>query len=286
MDGLKKHWRWVVLSLLLVSCLLIWHAVYSETPGQLKIAFLNVGQGDAIFIETPSHHRILIDAGPDASAMKELSKQVPWYVHTLDVAMISSPSIGYFEGFLDIIKQDHIDTLIQSDVQPSVIKSLNIYKQLQQALKDQNTKVINARRGLEVLFGDGVVLSVIFPESNNLKLTDASIVAELQYGSTTVMLTGASSKNVQNYLAQKLASLQQNILLKVSQHGSKTALSESFIKAINPSFAIISAGDPKRSHDPDQEVLETFLHLHIPVLITFREGTIVFESDGRTFKRK
>src|SRR4051812_34965725 len=105
MSLVKKHWQITLLILFLVGNSFIWYAVYRESPSKvLTVAFLNIGQGDAIYIESPTHNRIMIDGGPPGVLLGELRKVLPFYVHTFDILLVTNPDADHYSGFLELLK--------------------------------------------------------------------------------------------------------------------------------------------------------------------------------------
>ena len=104
MGWLKKEWRLVLLGLFLLGNVFVWYAVYKEAPSKyLTVAFLNIGQGDAIYIESPTHNRIMVDGGPPRAVMSELEKVMPFYIRYFDTLIVTNPSVhqGVFRPICD-----------------------------------------------------------------------------------------------------------------------------------------------------------------------------------------
>ena len=85
--------------------IVVWYFVLAQnTGGKMTVAFLDVGQGDSIFVESPSGNKIMIDGGPDGSALREISKILPFYDREIDAILVTNPDTDHYSGFLDILK--------------------------------------------------------------------------------------------------------------------------------------------------------------------------------------
>jgi competence protein ComEC len=259
-----------------------------ENRGLLTVAFLNIGQGDAIFIEAPNGNQLLLDGGPDRSVLRELGQVMPFYDHSIDVMIESHPDSDHISGLNDVLEKYQVNLFME----PGVEAETSTYKELKNRLAQKKIKVIEARRGMVIDLGSGVSLQILFPviDPRGMETNNASIVARLVYGQNKFMLTGDSPKNIEEYLVsleknpkeerlQGSFSLKSDVL-KAGHHGSKTSSGEAFVQAVAPKYAIISAGLNNKYGHPNQETLDIFDRLGIQVLRTDRQGRIVFNSDG------
>src|SRR3989338_3681877 len=95
---------------LLFFCLCIWYAVIQESRnGLLTVSFLNIGQGDSIFIEAPSGRQALIDGGASGIVLRELSKVIPWYDRTIDVVIPTHPDADHIGGVVEVVPPHKIE---------------------------------------------------------------------------------------------------------------------------------------------------------------------------------
>jgi len=281
---LKKHYRLLTISALLLAIILLWQAVWRETPGKtLTVAFLNVGQGDSIYIESPTHEQLIIDGGPDESMLSEIGKLMPWYDHYIDAIMITNPDVDHYGGFIDLLKRYRVGLVIE----PGTVGGSPSYKTLEDLIAEKNIKKVLARRGQSMDLGGGTHFDVLFPDRDVAKLNtnDGSIVGQLVYGSSTIMFTGDAPSATEEYVLTLDGSRIKSDILKAGHHGSKTSASESFVSAVDPKYAVVSAGLNNKYGHPNQETLDLFQKLNITSLITFKLGTIIFKSDGIIWSR-
>lgn len=285
MEQIKKYGTEIILGCLVISSVFIWHAVYRESANTiLTIAFMNVGQGDAIFIESPTKNRMIIDGGPNAAIIGEVGNLVPWYSRWIDVLLVTHPDADHFAGFIDLLKRYKTGAVIESAVE----SDSKVYKQFNTITDESGATRTFAMKGMIIDIGGGAHLDILFPDRDVSKMdtNDASIVTKLVYGSTTVMLTGDSPSKIEKQLIVSDGKNLQSTILKVGHHGSKTSTSEVFVENVDPQYAIISAGKDNRYGHPNEQVLDILDKYKSEILQTAVEGTIIFQSDGSKFVRK
>jgi len=288
--------RLIILVVLLLGVALSLYAVFrEERNGILTVAFLNVGQGDAIFIDAPNGNQLLIDGGPGKAVLRELSKVMPFYDRSIDVVIATHADQDHVGGLPNVLKKYKVNIFMESRV-PGESSS---YEELEKIIAEREVsssspedragiKKILARRGMLIDLGDGAILQILFPDRDpsGMDTNVASIVARLIYGDNEFLLTGDSPLAIENYLVSvvptsdiKVGSLESDVL-KVGHHGSKTSTSQAFVSAVSPEYAIISVGKDNRYGHPNQEVLDTLTAFGTQILRTDQSGRVVFKSDG------
>ena len=285
MQNWQRWWREVVVAGLVLANLAVWALVFEHRASPyLHIYFLDVGQGDSIFIDSPSHGRILIDGGPDRKVLTELGKILPFGDRRIDVVMESHPDADHITGLVDVLKQYKVGVFME----PGVESPNHVHVTLGQEVKDEKIPDILARRGMTIDFGDGAKLVILFPNQDvhNWETNDASIVAKLVYGNESFLLTGDSTKKAEYILLGLNKNFLQSTVLKAGHHGSKNSTSLPYAQAIAPEYAIISAGTGNRYGHPSPEALSVLKTVNAKVLATETagglagQGTIEFETDG------
>ncbi len=272
---------------LLLATVLIWYAVIQSTSGVLTVAFLDVGQGDAIFIESPNGNQMLIDGGSGSSVLRALSSVMPFYDRSIDVVVATHPDEDHIGGLPDVLRHYSTSYLLRSGAKSDT----GVYLELNAIGETESVEQIVAKRGMVVDFGDGAYAEILFPDRDvsNVDSNSASIVIRVVYGESEFMLTGDAPKAVEEYLVSLAGdssgkSLRSDVL-KAGHHGSKTASSELFLGVVAPEYAVFSSGKDNRYGHPHKEVVDRFKRFGIPTLNTADEGTIVFKTDGRLLWR-
>ncbi len=268
------------LGFFLCLTLFIWSVVLGqERNGLLTVAFLDVGQGDSIFIETPEGKQILVDAGPNKKVLRELTEQMPFYDRNIDVLIASHPDSDHIGGFPAIFDAYKIGKYFNSGVvcETALCSELNI------DIEEEGIQKEILTRGQIIDLGDGVYLEVLFPDrdATNFETNLSSLVLKLTYGDSSFLLTGDSPQEIEEYLVS-LDSFNLDVdVLKLGHHGSKTSSSKLLVGYTSPEFAIISVGKDNRYGHPHKEVLDILNEFEIEVLRTDEDGTIVIKSDGK-----
>ncbi len=253
--------------------------------GNLKVTFLNIGQGDAILIESPSGNQMLVDGGPNRSVLRELGKVLPFYDRHIDVVLATHPDADHIGGLADVFGKYKVDLYIESGLDHDT----GLFEELNSKIAQLGISRLEGRKGMTVDLGQGAELQILFPvnDPRGMESNMASIVARLVYGENEFLLTGDSPIAIENYLVNYVPpQYLQSDVLKAGHHGSRTSTSASFVSAVSPEYAVISAGKDNKYGHPHQEVLDILNNFGTKILRTDKQGRIVFESDGVNLKIK
>lgn len=246
----------------------------------LTLAVLDVGQGDALYIESPTGNQMLIDGGPDALVLRQLEHIMPAQDKSIDVLLISNPDKDHIGGFIDILTRYTVGLLIE----PGTINKSNTFAHLKDLAQKQNVPLVRGRRGMDFDLGGGVHFQILYPQGDVADITtnQGSIVGVLSYASTTALLTGDATSASEKIFLKNHPALDVD-LLKVGHHGSYTSTSESLLRQVTPAVALISAGKDNKYKHPHDSILKRLDSFSIPYEITAREGAIIYVSDGERF---
>lgn len=255
-----------------------------RNPDRLTISFLDIGQGDSIFIQAPNGKQILIDGGRDQTVLAQLRAVMPRGDRSIDYVIGTHPDADHIGGLPSVFENYEIGGFMTPDIE----SDNDIDTELLTAAADEGIPVARPRQGMRIMLDPerNIMLDILAPDHGGVGIpetNEASIVARLSYGTVSFMLTGDAPMSVEQYLvraygAEKLSS----DILKLGHHGSKTSSSSLFLRATAPQFAVVSAGrDNTYGHlNPGPVALAE--SLGAKVLSTIDEGTITFETDGVT----
>lgn len=271
--------RALIILLLIVLNLLVLPHAFEER--EFSVAFLDVGQGDATLITSPSGAQVLIDGGRDGSALRELGAQLPFFDRTIDVVIATHPDLDHIGGLPEIMARYDVGAFIES----SVLHETSATHALKDAVHKERVPVYEAARGMRLVLGAGAYADILFPDRDvsHIESNAGSIVMRVVYGETEFMLTGDSPQSIEKYLVSLDAPLESDVL-KVGHHGSRTSTSGEFMNKVKPKIAVISAGEGNSYGHPHADVLETLANSGARVLSTIDSGTIVIRSSGYTLK--
>ena len=284
---MKKFLFIVSLSIVFLSTIFVYQYVYFY-DNKLHVVFCNAGQGDAIFIKTPSNAYILVDGGPDKSVLSCLSNHMPFWERTLDIVFLTHPHADHFLGLMDVV--DRYITL-SFDTERLGNKTQS-FKGLSKIIAEKKIPQRAIFEGDRYRLGDDIFLEVEAPSLEFLQRSSpngmigeggelASLILKLEYKDFDVLLTGDSqSEALSGVVSQNYDSIE---VLQVPHHGSKTGLNKEIVNDLVPKLAVISVGAANRYGHPNRGVLQMLTEKGIAVLRTDQKGDIEIVSDGRGF---
>ncbi len=255
-----------------------------------KVHFIDVGQGDAIFIELPDGKNMLIDAGPQSSAIK-LTNYITNAVFNnkiedIDYFILTHSDEDHVGGALKVFEKFNVLTVYRpnifarSEEYSATDKThlTNIYDNVISAAKAETENIIFTEAG--VIIEDEKALYNIFfytPTKSYYESTnDYSPIIILEYGEKSFMFVGDAGEAVEKELNIYDCSYFDIDVLKVGHHGSNTSTSESFLNITTPEFAVISVGKDNSYGQPTNATLTKLTQAGVTIFRTDKNGSIVF----------
>lgn len=285
MQPFKNRWREALVISLIVSNLFVWLAVsLREEREDLRVYFIDVGQGDAILIESPTRGRVLIDGGRNRQVVSELGRILPFGDKRIDVVIATHPDSDHIGGLPEVVRRYKIGLIMEAGVE----SENEIDDELEKRALDKKIPMILVKRGHVVNFGDGATLTILFPDRDvsEWDTNDASVIARLDYGESSFLFTGDAGIQTENILIDLDEEILDTDVLKAGHHGSRTSTSLTFAEAVTPEYTVISAGKDNSYGHPHKEVLNILEMVDSKIKNTAQSGTIKFETDGLTLKVK
>lgn len=227
---------------------------------------------------------MLVDGGADTAVLRQLGKELGFFDRTLDLVVTTHPDADHIGGLVSVLERYKVSAILET----SNSKKTPVTEAFTAATAAEGATITDADAGQEIALGEGVVLRVLSPagDESNWESNTASIVIRVEYGSTSVMLTGDAPLEIENYLVDTYPQFLKSNILKLGHHGSKTSSSEEFITAVAPTYAVVSAAVENRYGHPHQEVMQRVFAHNIQASHTGTDGTVTFYSDGKTIWRK
>lgn len=258
--------------ILAAAFLLLSHEWGLLPTGNLRVAVLDVGQGDAILITTPGNQQVLIDGGPDLRVLEQLGDAMPFGDRHIELMMLSHTDADHVTGLVEVLRRYEVGKILMT----GVARDTAIYNAFLDAARENGAQVIIADADHDLDLGAGVLLDILSPQESLFgrevkEPNNASIVAKLTWKDHEVLLTGDIEEWVEETMLKEGLDLRADIL-KVPHHGSKTSSSEAFLLAVDPDLALISVGRDNHYGHPRPEVLARYAALGIPVRRTDLEG--------------
>ena len=264
----------------MVAALLTLGWGFSQPDGHLHVAFLDVGQGDAIFIQSPAGRQILIDGGYYPSVLNdELGRQMPFWDREIDLVVATHPDADHVSGLEGVFGRYRVGMLL---TEGTGLGESAVFDAVLQAAERRGTPVHRAVAGEVIDLGDGARLEVLHPAYTLMEDRNANSVSlRLVHGEFTLLLTGDAEENAERLMLDNGRSLQA-IVFKAGHHGSRSSSTMPFLQAVRPQFIVVSAGKDNRFGHPHPEVLERAQAIGAVVLRTDELGTIELVTDGQT----
>ncbi|HVF86203.1 MAG TPA: ComEC/Rec2 family competence protein [Pyrinomonadaceae bacterium] len=251
----------------------------------LQVHVLDVGQGDAVLVIAPSGKTVLVDAGTPGSGKKILDAMRRYGVGEIDLMVATHAHADHIGGADEVIRAATVRNVLDSKV-PNTTKN---YQDFLLAIEEKGVTYIGAEPGRTFDLGDGAILSVLAPvppfftkdqlRSGGNEPNANSVVARLDYGEFSMLLTGDAEAQTEQRLINNGANLTADVL-KVGHHGSKYATSDEFIRRGKFKAAIISASVDNRYGHPSQEVLDRLRAANVQLYRTDLQGEITITTRG------
>lgn len=252
----------------------------TQPDGRLHVWFFDVGQGDAVFIQTPSGRQILVDGGYYPAVLKEqLGKQIPFYDRTIDIIFATHPDADHTSGLQDLFQRYQVGRLVTNGERSGISE---LYDDMVAAAEMSNTTIHPAVAGEVISVDDGVTVEILHP--NGLLSIDNrnenSVCLRLEYGEFSLLLTGDAEENAEKKILAQGVNLQADVL-KAGHHGARSSSTLPFLKAVAPQIVVISVGADNRYNHPSPELLQRVRDVGAAVLRTDQLGAIELISDGQ-----
>jgi competence protein ComEC len=247
----------------------------SLPDGRLHVIFLDVGQGDAIFIQTPSGKQVLVDGGPsETRVLSQLGRHMGFWDRTLDVVVLTHPDSDHVNGLVGVLERYRVGAVIHRRIE----MDSETYAYWLDLVEQEEAAVYEGKTGLSLVLDAGLEMVVLHPGAALWDgVNDNSVVTRLTYGQVSFLLTGDIEAEVEEALVAGEAPLQSTVL-KAAHHGSCSSTTQAFLDAVDPEAVVISVGAENDFGHPCDAVLERLGDL--PVYRTDERGTIEIVSDG------
>ena len=246
----------------------------------LQVSFLDVGQGDSIYIKAFDKTDMLIDGGKNGDLLlQNLSSVMDSFDSRIDVLVITHPDEDHSGGLVSVVREYNVGVIFISG---NISDNTN-YNQILKIAELKKIPTFKAEAGTNIFLDKDkkVVFEILSPRGEVLfkESNSTSISGRLVYGQNEFMLTGDAGVEIEERIIKENIDISSDVL-KLGHHGSKTSSSMDFLKAVNPEIAIISAGENNSYGHPHKEVVDKIDSLGVKSLATYDLGIITFLSDG------
>ena len=245
-----------------------------KTIEPLQVHYIDVGQGDCILI-TCNGKSMLIDAGDNnkgTQIQKYIKKQG---ITTLDYMIGSHPDSDHIGGLDVILYKFSCSTIIMPDIE----NDTDTYQDVIDTMESKTYKNTSPVVGTKYTLGDAT-FTIIAPNDTYEDTNNSSVGILLTHGENTFLFTGDAEEKAEKDILDNDIKIEADVY-KVSHHGSKTATSQDFLDAVNPTYAVISCEEENTYGFPSADTLNKLREMGVEVFRTDEQGTIVAKSDGK-----
>ena len=263
----------------------------AQARQSLIVSFIDIGQGDAALLETPSGKNILIDSGPPGGQEALFAYLKRRRVRRIDLHVISHPHRDHYGGTRRLIEKIPVTQIMDT----GLVTGSGDQKGIFAAALSKNPPVpfitvatVDGEPGIagtSVSLGDGITMRVMQPKTLLRGISDIennnSIVCKITYRDVSLLFTGDLEAVGRARLLRSSEDLRANVL-KVAHHGSHNGTSEELLQRVLPQEAVISSGN--QFGHPHREALEMLENIRARLWRTDRQGTIRLSTNGRTIR--
>lgn len=264
----------VILSLILLKELLK-NTTSSINPNEIKVHFIDVGQGDAILVQV-NNKNLLIDSGSKSEKKKLIEYLDRIYISQFDYIIATHPHEDHIGNMGYIINNYKVINFYSPKVQNNTTAFENMAEPL--ARKNIKIKILKANT-TNIDLGENTLVEVLSPNLDNYdNLNNYSPIIKISYGNNSFLFTGDAEEAVEEEVINKSNNLKSDVL-KIGHHGSSTSTSKNFLDKINPKIVIISVGKDNSYGHPTKDTLSKIKGTTI--YRTDKDESIVITSDGK-----
>ena len=250
-------------------------SISTFSSGTLRVNYIDVGQGDSIFIQLPNNETMLIDAGEAYKSDNVINYLNNLGITKIDYVIGTHPHTDHIGGLEEVINTFDIGSIYM----PRASSTSKTYEDLLTTISSKGLKVKTAKSGVVVLDEDNLKLEFIAPNSDSYsELNNYSAVLKLTYLDNTFLFMG----DAETLSEEEITSEIKADVIKVGHHGSDSSSSLEFVKKVSPEYAIIMVGEGNSYNHPYQSIIDRYESVGAKVLRTDLDGNIICDCDGST----
>lgn len=263
--------------LTLCSCNISFDNVITTPKGTLAVHFLDIGQGDSIFIELPNSQTMLVDAGENYYGEGIINYIYDCGYKKLDYLVATHPHSDHIGSMSYIVRHMDIDAVYM----PKVSTTTKTYENLLDSISNKGLKIKTVMAGTRILDIDELEIDILAPvEIYEDDLNNCSVILKITYKDRSFLLTGdAEKKEFEDVYLDMSADV-----LKVAHHGSSTSTTEEILEKIKPEIAVISLGEDNEYGHPHKSTLKLLNNIDCDIYRTDEDKTVKISTDGENLE--
>ena len=241
--------------------------------GNLTVYFINVGQGDSIFVLAPNNQTMLIDCGENNKGTEIVSFIRNLGFNKIDILVTTHPDADHIGGCAYVMQKLNASVVYDNGLQ----KDTETYREYISQIKNHQLVARDQLIDFNDIYSQFIVGYDAFGFSDDAN--DNSVLVKLTYNQIKFLFTGDCSENCEDLVSNSDLS---STILKVGHHGSKSSSSMVFLNKVNPEISVISVGENSYGH-PTQEVIDRLIYKNSKVYRTDIDGNIIITTDGKKY---
>ena len=279
---LKKAQNIFIFILVLLSIFLLIALIKNNntslTSYEMKVHYIDVGQGDAILVQV-NDKNLLIDSGPKSEKKKLNEYLNSLYIPQLDYVIATHPHEDHIGNMSYIINNYKVINFYS----PKIQNNTTAFENMAESLSRKNIKIrILKANNKSIDLGENTLVEIFSPNLDIYdNLNNYSPIIKISYGNNSFLFTGDAEENLEEEVISKSFNLKSDVL-KIGHHGSSTSTSRNFLEKVNPIITVISVGKDNSYGHPTKETLEKIKGTSI--YRTDINGSTIITSDGKTLK--
>ncbi|PIZ96310.1 MAG: hypothetical protein COX80_01605 [Candidatus Magasanikbacteria bacterium CG_4_10_14_0_2_um_filter_33_14] len=230
----------------------------------LKVTYLDIGQGDASFIEFPDGEQMLVDCAIDGRILEALGGVMPYYDHDIDYILITHPDLDHYGGCTEVLKRFQVKNIVYNGLEK---RGDSMWEAFWSAVQEEGANYIEvskedvwdiASTSLHVFYPDhSIKQNKNIPNSKvEANANNTSIVFSLSYLDKNLLFMGDAEEELEKYLLATYGEQLKADILKMGHHGSDSSSTEDFLEMVQPQEAIVSCGLDNKFGHPSRRVLK------------------------------
>ena len=245
--------------------------------GELEVHFIDVGNADCILVRQEDKN-LLIDAGERGDREDILDYLRRHGVEKLNLVIATHPHADHIGAMADVLEALPVERFVMSFMPEADTPTSNVYMDMLEALDSKAIPVDEAEPGAVYELGTAR-LQILGPIEESRDANDISVVTRLTFGDRAFVFTGDAGTSVEKDILSAGYELSADVL-KLGHHGSNTSNSETFIRRVNPAYAVITCGVGNSYGHPHEEPINLLMDMDVPFYRADVYGDIVFTTDG------
>lgn len=240
---------------------------------EMRVHFIDVGQGDSIYLESPNGKTMLVDGGGKGAGQKVVSYLKELGVNKLDIVVATHPDADHIGGLIPVLNSIDIGQFYDS----GKVHTSQTFEEMLTLIDTKNIPYNVPKTGDSIAFDDDINVKVLNANEHATDNNDASIVLKVTYGNVSFLLTADAGIALEKEMMQNDV---KATILKAGHHGSNTSSSAEFIQKVHPEVTILSYGEGNKYGHPHAEVVERLQALGSKIYATAEAGTVIVSTDG------